>query len=259
MNRLPISDSWTHQTRQISSQSNDSIGEAAASAAPHAFFLPVRYEPNYDYPLVVWLHHDGSDERQVSAVMPHLSTQNYVAVGVRGTRAVDAAGRGFDWHESARGGGRAEEAVLEAVEAAQQRYAIHAQRVFVAGYRSGGTMAQRIALRHPDRFAGAISLGGAFPRGARSLAKLHAARGLPLLTGMAMEGSRFDLERMREDLRLISAAKLSLEVQQYTCEDEMMVEVLRRVDRWIMDIVTGRVLGKYLPVCETDPVEFSAN
>lgn len=259
MNRLPISDHWTRKALQISPQTNDSLLCEQPATAPRAFFLPVRYEPNYQYPLIVWLHHDSGNEQQVSDVMPYLSVQNYVAVGVRGTRAADAEGRAFDWLDSPSGYAIAEQSVMEAVDAACQRCSVNPQRVFIAGYRSGGTMAQRIALRNPQRFAGAVSLGGRFPRGGRPLANLQAARSLPILMGLAMESERFSQQAMDNDLRLVSSAKLQLEVQQYTSDDEMMVEVLRCVDRWMMNIVTGRVAGKYLPVCETEPVEFSAN
>ena len=36
---------------------------------------------------------------------------------------------------------------------------------FLAGFDAGGTMAMRIALSHPSRFAGVLSLCGAFPTG----------------------------------------------------------------------------------------------
>lgn len=259
MNRLPISDHWTGKTHQISQQPNASTLSEPCPAAPRAFFLPVRYESNYQYPLIVWLHHDSGNEQQVSQVMPYLSVQNYVAVGVRGTRAADAEGRGFEWLDSAAGYAIAEQSASEAVDAACARYSVNPDRVFIAGYQSGGTMAQRIALRNPEMFAGAVSLGGSFPRGGRPLANLSEARSLRMLMGLAMESERFSQRRMVEDLRLVSSAKLRLEIQQYTSDDEMMVEVLRCVDRWLMDIVTGRVVAKHLPVCETEPVEFSAN
>jgi predicted peptidase len=41
-----------------------------------AYFAPEGYEANYAYPLVVWLHNAGGDERQLARVMPLVSTRN---------------------------------------------------------------------------------------------------------------------------------------------------------------------------------------
>ena len=46
-------------------------------------FVPLHYEPNYAYPLIVWLHGAQDDERQLKRVMPFISLRNYVAVAPR--------------------------------------------------------------------------------------------------------------------------------------------------------------------------------
>ena len=51
---------------------------------PHCIFTPQHYEPNYAYPLIVWLHGPDDDQRQVNRVMPLVSLRNYTAVGPRG-------------------------------------------------------------------------------------------------------------------------------------------------------------------------------
>src|SRR5262245_30987235 len=43
----------------------------------HCIITPLHYERNYAYPLIVWLHGPDDDERQVTRVMPHVSTRNY--------------------------------------------------------------------------------------------------------------------------------------------------------------------------------------
>lgn len=266
MNRLPASDSWNPNGPSFQgSRAGSDAGRRgdgsvlAAPTGPQAFFLPCRYEANYQYPLVVWLHNDGGCETQVAEVMPHLSIQNYVAVGVRGTRASDAAGHRFDWLDSARGVIAAQRGVLDAVDAATRRYSVNPQRVFLAGYHEGGTMAQRIAMRHPERFAGVISLGGAFPRGCGPLANLHAARQMPVLMALATEGERYCVDSLSEDLRLFNTARLQLEVQQFAVADEMITPVLRQIDGWMMSIVTGQVRPRCVPDCDTTPVDFSIN
>ncbi len=63
---------------------------------PLALFGPERYEPRYEYPLIVWLHSCQSNERELEAVMPVLSLQNYVACAPRGTQACEAKGTPFN-------------------------------------------------------------------------------------------------------------------------------------------------------------------
>ena len=120
-------------------------------------------------------------------------------------------------------------------------------------------MAQRIALRFPDRFAGAISLGGGFPRGSRPLANLHEARQLNMLLAFATENKQFSVDSLLDDLRLMNAARMRVQVQQYDSADEMIAPALRQVDQWIMSLVTGQVLPQCVPDCDTVPVEFSEN
>ena len=45
-------------------------------------FVPMHYEPNYSYPLIVWLHGDGRDQNEMLKYMPSVSTRNYVALAV---------------------------------------------------------------------------------------------------------------------------------------------------------------------------------
>ncbi|QEG42800.1 alpha/beta hydrolase [Roseimaritima ulvae] len=263
MNRLPSSDTWNTQTEITQSKGRQPqlspFPSSLASNSPNAFFVPARYEKNYAYPLVVWLHHDGATEQQVSQVLPHVSVQNYVGVGIRGSRAADAAGHRYDWVQTAGGIAQAEQSVMDAIENASQRYSIHPERVFIAGYKAGGTMAQRIALRCPSQFAGVISLGGGFPGGCRPLANLQQARELNMWMAFATECKEFSLDAMTDDLRLLNAAKMRVEVQQLEASDEMLAPVLRQVDQWIMSLVTGQTQPRCVPDWDTVPVEFSAN
>ena len=48
---------------------------------PCGVFVPENYEPNYAYPLVVWLHDAGRSERDIVDVLPHISMRNYFGPG----------------------------------------------------------------------------------------------------------------------------------------------------------------------------------
>jgi phospholipase/carboxylesterase len=249
-----------------SRQDSHRLGGAARSCesirgatTPVSYFLPARYEPKYKYPLVVWLHQDGGNHQQVADVMPHISTQNFVGLGVRAPRAIDASGKQFGWLHSALGTAVAEEAVFSAIEAVVERYSVNPQRVYLAGYREGGTMALRLGLRNATRLDGVVSIDGPLPRGGRPLCDLEAARRLAILSAVAMESERYPLSAVCDDLKLWHAARLRMDMRQYTVADCMVSEVLHDVNCWVMARVTGQQTGGCIPDNETTPVEFSSN
>lgn len=227
---------------------------------PRAFFLPVRYESGYRYPLVVWLHSDGYNEHQIGHVLPHISKQNYVGVGIRGSMALDASGRRFGWSHAPAAIARCEDSIWQAVDEACERYSIHCGRVFLAGYGEGGTMARRVALQRSSQFAGCVTLGGRLPRGGAVLSNLVAARELKNFWAVATRSSSLTQDQFDDDIRLAADARLRLDVRRYTTDDEMVTEVLGDVNAWMMRIVTGEPLPE--PVSQdwaTTAVQFSSN
>ena len=250
----------------LSQKRNESLTSQLANSArpkidrPRSFFLPARYESGYEYPLVIWLHNNGYNENQINDVMPHISTRNYVGVGIRGSKAVDASGRRFDWLHTPAAISRCEDAVWQAVDDACERYSIHRDRIFLAGYGEGGTMARRVAFQRSSNFAGCVALGGRLPRGGAVFGDLTSARKLKNLWAVAMHGRSMTDEDFDNDIRLAADARLRLEVRRYTTADEMVAEVLRDVNGWMMQIVTGSDAN--MPAAQdwtSTPVQFSAN
>ena len=200
----------------------------------HAIFAPLHYEPNYAYPLIIWLHGQGHNEMQLQRVMPEVSMRNYVACG---PRAPVAEGRGFAWSESDLN--TAERSVFECIDLVSDRFNIAPHRVFLAGLDCGGSIAFRIGLRHPRSFAGVLSVGGPFPLGHSPLARLDQARDLPMLIAQGRYSKRYSVDRTCEELRLFHSAGLSVTLRQYPCGDELDTQMLRDMDAWVMEQVTG--------------------
>lgn len=233
---------------------------SASLASPQTFFVPIHYESNYRYPLVVWLHSDGFNENQVNHVMPHVSTRNYLATGVRATRAADSVGHRFDWHGSPAAIDAAHDKVMTAVDEACDRYSVHRDRVVLAGYRSGGTMAMRIAMRQPEMFAGVASLGGRMPQGGNVLANLTSLRrrAIPMLWQVATDNESFDAQSLKSDIRSAMLVRAKVEIRQYTFDDEMNTVALSDLNHWIMN----RVVNGNAPTTEqwqSAPACFSSN
>jgi phospholipase/carboxylesterase len=185
----------------------------------------MHYEANYAYPVVVWLHSNGGDEKQLLRVMPHVSMRNYVGVGVRASFPCD--GRGYQWQQSSQNILTAENRVQEAIAAAQAKFNVNADRIFLAGHEAGGTMAFRLALRSPRKYAGALSAGGRFPLGQMPLESA-------LYGTTALSPTAATANCLRGDLCHDFALHRGLRSpSQYPCGDELTTQCAD-MDAWMM-------------------------
>ena len=259
MNRIRLNDS--SQSAMTSAKLRDQIDsfDHFEPRRSDHLFLPASYEPNYDYPVIVWLHGDGGNQNQVCQMLPLVSVQNYVGIGVRGSRATDSLGHGFSWLHSEAGIAIAEQSVFDAIDAVSNLHCIDHSRIFVAGLEAGGTMAYRIALRHPNLFAGAISLGGCFPRGVRPLANYESVKDLPLLMALGSDDAGYPTEHVCEDLKMLHSARMSMQLRQYDTQELLSADVLRDVNQWVMGHITGQDTLAAAVLSDTVPVEFSCN
>ena len=142
----------------------------------HAIFAPLHYEPGYAYPLIVWLHGEGADERQLQRVMPLVSMRNYVAIAPRGMPISAASVRRrerYGWTQTDENIQQAVQRVFDSIMLAENRFHLDSRRIFLCGFDGGGTMAVRIAMAYPSRFAGVISLCGPLPCGGTPLGNLR--------------------------------------------------------------------------------------
>jgi phospholipase/carboxylesterase len=223
------------------------LAHAAASSrdTSHTLFAPLHYEPGYSYPLIVWLHGPGNDERQLVRVMPLISMRNYIAIAPRGIEApADAPPRstgpsGLTWCQSEDHIQLAQQRIFECINIARQKFNVASHRVFLAGFDLGGTMAFRVAMDRPERFAGVLSLGGAFPKGRTPFRNLTAIRRLPIFLAVGRDSDIYSPDAACEDLRLFHSAGMSITLRQYPFGHELAPQLLGDVDRWIMDQIAS--------------------
>lgn len=237
MNRL---DQLSKNTRTISSRLLERQCRRTMSLSqPHRVFMPEHYEPRYEYPLVIWLHSDRSSEYEIDEVMPALSTRNYVAVSIRGNQRSSRSKRCFGWSQSAAGQALIEECVFDAIDVACEGLSIHSRKIFIAGYGQGGTLAQWLGLRHPDRFAGVVSCNGEFPSFPKTLARWKEAKGLPILWMHGQQSKACGIDSLCDMLRLAYLSALEIYPVQFACGDDLDQGMLTKANRFMMQIVTG--------------------
>lgn len=220
---------------------------------PHVLFSPVHYEPGYAYPLLVWLHNSGADERQVMQVMPSVSIRNYVAVAPQGIANDDEDisikpisldvgtiireglrhKSSYDWSYDAIS--EIETRVFDCISVAKKRCNISGDRIFIAGTGSGGTMAFRLAFLYPECFRGAASLGGGLPIGQRFLHRWTFARTLSVFLSVDRKSSTFTPSDACKALELLHTAGMSVKVREYECGCELSKPMLQELNRWMME------------------------
>lgn len=208
--------------------------------AIQAVFAPLHYEPSYAYPLIVWLHGPGGDERQLLRIMPFVSMRNHVGVAPRGIAvSSDPEPAFYGWPQDERGLHEAEQRVFDAIDAVSRGYNIHPRRIFLAGFDCGGTMAFRLAMNHPYKFAGVVSLGGPLPCGGAPLARLCEARHLGVFLAVGRRSKIYDQTQVCENLRLLHTAGMSLTLRAYPCGHEISPQMLASADAWIIEQITS--------------------
>jgi phospholipase/carboxylesterase len=208
----------------------------------YSLFVPLHYERRYAYPLLVWLHSPGSDERQLTWAMRQISIQNFLGAAPRGNRLPEeqaGQGSGLGWLQTDAAIQEAEHRVFEIIALAAEKYHFSHRRIFLAGSESGGTMALRLALRHPQCFAGAASFGGALPDGYTPLGNLAAARRLNLLLLCGNSVSVYPPETVCENLRLLHAAGIPVSLRHYSCGQILAPAMLADLNRWIIEQITA--------------------
>ncbi|MCI0333749.1 MAG: hypothetical protein L0228_11070 [Planctomycetes bacterium] len=246
MNRLALETEYIPATCPLDSLHDscelstlDCFGTLRAEPAPQATFAPIHYEANYAYPLLVWLHGNASNEHELRQVMPLVSMRNYVAVAPQGTWK-DTRHRGrFGWRQASDMIEDAASRIADCIAAAQRRFNIHANRIFLAGHGSGGTMALRVAWNDPSRFAGVATISGPLPTQQSPLCRVNELRQLPCLLATSRESRAYPSARVCDDLRLLHAAGCTVALRQYPGGDGLTTQMLADLDRWLMDLVCG--------------------
>src|SRR6516165_10061078 len=163
----------------------------APKPLPVRTFLPIGYEPRYPYPLLVFFHGQGGNEEQILRLAPRLSRRNYICIALRGPHRLTPRGDrpAFGWGLDGALDVMVEEYVFRAVEQTRRHYHVHSERIYLAGFCEGATLAYRLGLLFPERFAGIISLNGCMPRRGRPLLRLPDVRALRALSGHGIANS----------------------------------------------------------------------
>lgn len=215
---------------------------------PVRLFLPSDYQPKYAYPLVVLLHEEGGDEDAAIRLAPLVSRRNYIAACPRGPIAHrrSASGRpGFAWSDDV----RARDCLRETLAYAQVKYHIHAERIYLMGIGQSAMEACRLGLALADQIAGVVALNGQIPslngRGSRALSHMSCPR---IFIGHGANNPVNPIAAARQSARQMDRAGAEVLFHSYPTTHRIHPDMLRDVNRWIMESVNGDPESFLLPM-----------
>jgi len=209
-------------------------------ALPVRTFLPQSYEPNYPYPLLVFFHGQGSNEEQILRLAPRLSRRNYICISLRGPEALGIQADGhaaYGWGSDGQYDSMVEEYMLRAVEHTCRTYHVHSERIYLAGFCEGASLAYRLGLSMPERIGGLIAMNGLMPSPdtAGPIFRLDEMRGLRVLIGHGIANAIVPLSSARKDFRLLYSAGADIRFLTYPTTHRIHPQMLRDINRWVMD------------------------
>ncbi len=244
MNRIKISPLAVTSQPQPESRPIDLALEqieklTVASGHEYSVFVPVHYEPNYRYPLIVWLHSNGDDRSQLQRVIPSTSIRNYIGIAPEGPYGDPDAG--FSWCQTHECIEATEESVVDAIDNAMMRFNVASERIFLAGFGAGGEMAFRLAFRRPELFAGVISLNGGLPTCHSPLSDWDRCRDLPVFWAHYRASSEFSESQLCSQLRLLHIAGFSVNLRQYPGTERLEPNMLADMNNWIMEMIESSI------------------
>jgi phospholipase/carboxylesterase len=207
---------------------------------PHAIALPDVYEPGYSYPLLIWFHDAGDREETIFEVLPQISERNYLALAIRGNLSVGE--QRATWSVAETGAAALLDKLEEAVNRMADQFSIHRERVYLAGVGSGGTAALELLLQRPEAFAGAASLGGAFPQLAHPLAKFRGLRGRRVLLATSLDCPNVKVTDLVNSGRMLYSAGVQVGTRIYQQPGGVPTpRMFRDLDAWIMDGISSAI------------------
>jgi len=215
---------------------SDHESSAVEVDLPLSLHLPEPFEPRYRYPVVIWLHQDESNENELHTVMPQISDQNYIGLAFRGTSddgQSEETGN-FHWDAGEDKLGELVEEIHETIAEMSRFFRMDTDRIYVAGFGSGATVALELLLEAPELFAGAIALGGAIPTTKGCGSKYRQLSAKKVLLGWGRKDHVLDPKSYQQQADQLEQTGVLIDTRLYDCGHELTSNMLKEIDHWLM-------------------------
>lgn len=183
-------------------------------------FVPEHYEPNYAYPLIVWLTAPDAPCGRLRRLMRMISERNYFGVSVPVADPDDI-----------------DQQLFETFGRLRRRYRLHTERIYLLGFGDSGTQALATGLSQPAWFAGIAAISARWPATPRLLARYDDVRGKHVLLGIEEADEPPVVSEVLYMQQLLWSAGMNVTALAAPAGTEPARSLLREVDRWIMQTI----------------------
>jgi phospholipase/carboxylesterase len=193
--------------------------DAPPSGVP-GIFVPDHYEPNYAYPLIVWLETAPTATGRLERRMRQISDRNYFGVSLVISDS-----------------DQIEEQLQGSFLGLRRKYHLNTERVYLLGCGAAGTQALSLGLSRPSWFAGVAALSSSWPQTPRLLSQYDQLRGKRVLLGMSESDAAAVLADVAYAARLLWSAGAHVTTLTVSGGCESFGPLLREIDRWAMQTI----------------------
>jgi phospholipase/carboxylesterase len=131
-----------------------------------------------------------------------------------------------------------EDGIFDAIRQTRRSLHVHSERIFLVGVGEGAAVAYRVAMSHPERFAGVVAINGWLPGGFRPLGRVKDCRGLKVLVVHGEWNGRVPVEQAKRTVSTLRNGGLKVAFQSYPCAHRLTSHMLSDVDTWLINQCT---------------------
>ena len=205
---------------------------------------------------VIWLHGLGADGHDFEPVVdefdaarlpptrfvfPHAPKRAVTINGGYVMRAwFDIYSRNYGNRAEDGEGTDASAAQVEALITRENARGIPDERIVLAGFSQGGSIALHTGLRHPRRLAGIMALSTFLPLAERLAGEAHPAnRDVPIFMAHGQGDSVIPHDFARQSAELLAAAGYPLAWRSYPMEHSLCLPEVRDIEDWLARVLAA--------------------
>ena len=200
-------------------------------------FLPHNYEPNYPYPLVVWLHDSEWTARELLDLVPRISPQNFLGLSVEGLTPTNRFAAGpmsppncLDPLDGLL------ETLKDVAGQMRREFHVHSERIYLAGFGDQAAVALQMMIRRPEWFAGALAFGLRSSK-LDPITNYDDLRGKRVFLSAGIRDVRVSLPDQVALGRLLRSAGVNAVLRSYDAGEEPSPKLLSDINLWLMNSI----------------------
>ena len=215
----------------------------------HTLYEPAGEGP---HPAIFAFHGWGASALDLLGLAPYIAEGRCMVLCPQGPIEVPIGPtRGFGWYQirmgSAPDSSEIEKAAATAeqfIDSALERYPINRRKLIVLGFSQGGSIAYRLAMTNPSRYAALVGLSTWFAPELKDLVKdRDSLQQLPTLVEHGRADDMIEIGRARTSVEHLRELRVPLTYREYDCGHEITADGLEDLNRFLQEKVLQPILS----------------